>query len=708
MSTKKPAIVINCYTNSESEGGEEPKHYTELKGFLEETGYEIDQYTVDIDKTQLENLVSEIEKAKHTISVVTENSIQGFFGDENHYQKWLRSLHKCLDSDNVLTHIIFCINVDVKNVPWYLRQFNPCISYSHKNHDWKVELRNVLKLEKKSVKTLKHVNAGEALAWSHYTGFVRFLPMVGSGGDPKDECVWQAQDGKPVINNLVILIPSDCHCPATIEHPSIQGRQKSKYYTFHRAGKERKLNVDLYTLEGEDKLVPISSTPSIETLRLMKEDKGLDEMWLQEQKDRFTDVLKDRIESDGYLRRKVILITDYNKDNEDFVKNILRETKQAHQDQQSTTSYPGKEGRWSVYLRSEEDDADLAKKIEGIIKEEIPDLIIENRETRKCGEREHNESLVKIRDVDQCIFLLTEHKGKISADYEVSECVDKVMQCSNKRATILLYTEEAEKKHKDYFKQLAEHVVTRVQYGKDGWVNELKEAITDIQARPLKSAVNFHNLSEGLAFGYLYGYMRPFLPEFSKKLEELKISDVMPKKLIILMPKSGYSPKTLQATVNDDKHLKELEGPERKTKKISYRYGLQDRDYTVTEYRLTDDDQKEYFVAAEFLTPLQALTDMQKDVFADMSIEQKCDLQRNLRKVMLEIVKSKLIPEDIVDKFLLLEIEDEGLDGKPTTDAEKLHICYRELLKTVKEELRREQEKPEEQAAQQIETMEIK
>jgi hypothetical protein len=33
--------------------------------------------------------------------------------------------------------------------------------------------------EKASVKTLEHVNVGEALGWSHYTGYVSFLPNIG-------------------------------------------------------------------------------------------------------------------------------------------------------------------------------------------------------------------------------------------------------------------------------------------------------------------------------------------------------------------------------------------------------------------------------------------------------------------------------------------------------------------------------------------------
>jgi hypothetical protein len=42
----------------------------------------------------------------------------------------------------------------------------------------------------------------------------------------------------------------------------------------------------------------------------LKEEKGLTEKWLQEQRQRYIDVLKERIENDEYLKRKVILIDD--------------------------------------------------------------------------------------------------------------------------------------------------------------------------------------------------------------------------------------------------------------------------------------------------------------------------------------------------------------------------------------------------------------
>jgi hypothetical protein len=71
-----------------------------------------------------------------------------FFLLQEHYLKWLRALHKTLNEDNVLTHIIFCVDVEAERVSWYLRQFNPCVEYRTKREeqelDWKDELKKVL------------------------------------------------------------------------------------------------------------------------------------------------------------------------------------------------------------------------------------------------------------------------------------------------------------------------------------------------------------------------------------------------------------------------------------------------------------------------------------------------------------------------------------------------------------------------------------
>ena len=64
---------------------------------------------------------------------------------QEHFLRWLRALHKALDEDNVLAHIIFCVDgVQGESVQWYLRQFNPCIEYSEKDNEWKTKLEKVL------------------------------------------------------------------------------------------------------------------------------------------------------------------------------------------------------------------------------------------------------------------------------------------------------------------------------------------------------------------------------------------------------------------------------------------------------------------------------------------------------------------------------------------------------------------------------------